>query len=1273
MKKLTNFIVDKRYYILGVVILLTIFCIFLSNDVKINNDMAKYLPNTSETRIGMDIMEDEFSSLDGTLNILLKDLNDEEKDKAYSYLTKLDNVDKVEFQEKDNLQFYEITTDIKSDSKQARELYNKVKDHFSDSLVDTSGSISSEYKDVLPFYIVVLAVLSALVILIIMCESYIEPFLFLTSILIAVALNNGTNIIFPSVSNITKSISSILQMALSMDYSIMLINRYRQEKENEKDKVKAMKEALYNAFKSISSSSVTTIVGLLALVFMSFTIGRDLGFVLAKGVLFSLLSIFTSLPALILMFDKLITKTAKKSPIVNLNKVGALSYKYRYLILIIFLLIFGGSFLAKGNLGYNFNAPIESEITKNFNVNNQMAIIYPNSKEKEMANYCLMLDGKIDDVLCYGNTINYPLTYDKLNSKLDDLGSDITIDDYLAKIIYYHYYNKDENNKITLAEIINFIKDTVYNNEKMSKDLDEEMKENIDRIQKFSSIDELNKLRTANEIANTLSLDESDVKKILIYYNSKKTNTNLGIDEFINFMNSNVINNKEYNSSIDSNMRNNLNKISKFVSKNTINTKLNKSDMANLFNLDLSTVDNLYTYYLTINEIDSKMSLNEFANFVLDDIVTNSEYNSLISEEDKENLLELKEFSDSELINKKMTAKELSEIFPINEQMMSNIIYLIKIEEESTLTLTIDEFIEYVTFLKNNTNYLNYIDVSSILEILQSEDFRNSVDLEKKYSTLELSTLLNVSKEDINSIYNLIEFTTNDKIYTPYELVNGMLNTEMIKGLLSEDLNKDLNKVNFIMTSTINNKTFTYQEMKENLGISLTLTKNVYSLYFSNGLKLTPYELVNFIINHQNDEMLNGKISKSTIEELKLLKTIMTSILNGTKYSKDGISNLLGIDKESISLVYSLYDDIKLNKNLNVSFKEFVSFVTNDVINNKKYNSNITEDKKNKLNVLTTVINNSLNSKKYNKEELFNTLKPLSSNLDKDLIDLVYIYYGSVNEYDSSWTMTIEEVVEYLNNEILNDKRFDNYTEERKDDIISSKNTINDARELLIGKNYSRVVINSDLEVESDETFDFIKETKNDLDKISDDIYLIGDSPMSYEMSKSFNGELDFITVLTMIFIFVIVAITFKSILIPIILVLIIQTAVFFTMSILSLSDSIYFISILIVQSILMGATIDYAILYTSYYLEERKKNKMKTSLINAYNDSIHTILTSASILIIVTLIVGKFSSEVAAKICLTISEGTFFSAVLILLLLPGLLAVVDKFIGKRNNFIKSK
>ena len=246
MQKITDFIVEKRLWIFIIFIILTILAVFSTKFTKINYDIMEYLPKSSDVRKGLDIMEDNFDDEMSSLDIMLKDLSDEDKTKSLEYLKNLKYVDEVEYENneyynKDNYTLYVLNLDYDSSSKEAKQVYTEVVEHFKDNLVDTSGSISSENKNVLPFYIVVIAVLSALVILIIMSESYIEPFLFLFAILIAVFLNKGTNFIFGSVSNITNSIAAILQMALSMDYSIMLMNRYRQEREGEEDKVKAMK------------------------------------------------------------------------------------------------------------------------------------------------------------------------------------------------------------------------------------------------------------------------------------------------------------------------------------------------------------------------------------------------------------------------------------------------------------------------------------------------------------------------------------------------------------------------------------------------------------------------------------------------------------------------------------------------------------------------------------------------------------------------------------------------------------------------------------------------------------------------------------------------------------------------------------------------------------------------------------------------------------------------------------------------------------------------
>ena len=265
-------------------------------------------------------------------------------------------------------------------------------------------------------------------------------------------------------------------------------------------------------------------------------------------------------------------------------------------------------------------------------------------------------------------------------------------------------------------------------------------------------------------------------------------------------------------------------------------------------------------------------------------------------------------------------------------------------------------------------------------------------------------------------------------------------------------------------------------------------------------------------------------------------------------------------------------------------------------------------------------------------------------------------------------------MIHYLNDDLLNDEKFSDFIdEEMKQTIRDAKESIDEAKNLLVTDQYSRAIINSKYGFEDEDTFEFVQKTINTVGK-NDGVYVIGDSPMALEISQTFDGEMNYITILTMIFIFVVVAFTFKDLLISLILVLIIQCAVFVTMAILSMTGTdVYFISLLIVQAILMGATIDYAIVYTSYYKESRITMGVQDSIINAYNKSIHTILSSSSILIIVTLIVSSFAEAIAAKICETISQGTFCSVILILFVLPGVLAAFDKIICRKNVYKENK
>ena len=311
---------------------------------------------------------------------------------------------------------------------------------------------------------------------------------------------------------------------------------------------------------------------------------------------------------------------------------------------------------------------------------------------------------------------------------------------------------------------------------------------------------------------------------------------------------------------------------------------------------------------------------------------------------------------------------------------------------------------------------------------------------------------------------------------------------------------------------------------------------------------------------------------------------------------------------------------------------------------------------------------------------MYRAILPLANNVDKNQLFLAYLYHGSLYDYDKNWTLTVEKFINFLSDKVLPDGRFaERIDNEMRKKIDDGHKTINEAKDLLVGPHHYRALIESNLPAEGDQTFALISDLRSELgprNKI--DYYMVGDSAMAYEMSQTFNDEMNFITILTMLSIFAVVVCTFKSFFVSMLLVLVIQCAVYIVMAYLSLTGSrIFFIALIIVQSILMGATIDYAILFTSYYVENRNHFKMniRDALISTYNRSINAILTSASILIIVTAIVGNLATAIAAAVCQAISLGTFCATLIILVLLPALLATLDKFVIKdsRNKGAKAE
>lgn len=318
MRKIARFIVSKRIPILVIGLVLTVACAVMAFFVNINYDLTAYLPKDFHTSKAIAIMNDEFGDVTD-ISVVFKGIDSDTANTIYGDLMKQDGVVSVQYTAddpsyvKDGYTRFAVVVGYNTYSEEAMSVINAIRSDYSDYELYISGAaVENETSDKTLSIAIAIAFAILLAILFIASSSWFDPVVYLITIGIAVIINMGTNIFLGSISSLTNSVAAILQLVLSMDYSIMLMNRFRRERQNGIDKETALIDALAGGARPILGSAATTIVGLLCLVFMNFTIGVDMGLVLAKGVVISLISVFTVLPGLIILFDKPLLKGMKK-------------------------------------------------------------------------------------------------------------------------------------------------------------------------------------------------------------------------------------------------------------------------------------------------------------------------------------------------------------------------------------------------------------------------------------------------------------------------------------------------------------------------------------------------------------------------------------------------------------------------------------------------------------------------------------------------------------------------------------------------------------------------------------------------------------------------------------------------------------------------------------------------------------------------------------------------------------------------------------------------
>ena len=446
-----GFLVRRRNVLLAVMTALAVVCAMMIPKLNIIMEITYFLPDDSPMKIGLDQMEEDFPGMKGQLSMLSVMLeNVEDRDAEQKVLNELTG-GLICMSVKENgpytLYQYILTQDCDYEARR-----QDIKDHYGGNVVVEIDLDKNMPADIVPM--IASGAILVFIILFIMCSSLVEVILFLLTTLIAVAINMGSNILLDGVSYMTNTMVAVLQMILSMDYSIIIMNRFRQEKLNYPgDNPKAMTVALRNASPSVLSSCVTTVSSLLMLMFMHLKIGMDLGLVLSKGVLLSMICNFTVLPALILMFDKAIVKTEKKIPEFPARDIARFEARNRVVLTILFVGIFIASFMLQKRTQVSFAAIWETEIAKQFPPQNPMVLMYETAEEDAVPGILdtLQRDPKVISCISYPGLIKQGHTVKELTEELAPMSPMITED--IVKAVFYSYTHPERDELMSLNEI----------------------------------------------------------------------------------------------------------------------------------------------------------------------------------------------------------------------------------------------------------------------------------------------------------------------------------------------------------------------------------------------------------------------------------------------------------------------------------------------------------------------------------------------------------------------------------------------------------------------------------------------------------------------------------------------------------------------------------------------------------------------------------------------------------------------------------------------------
>ena len=1109
-----------HYIFFACTIALTVICGILMTRVNVNADMTKYLPDDSQMKCGLDIVTNEFGAsaqmVGADVHIMFDSISPAEIEGMCALLAAYPDVDKVAYRYSADSAHtvFDLTVAKKVNQKA---LGKQISNRFGGNcVVETSQDGATP-----PMSVMVIAAVLIMLILFLMAQSWFEPVVILISTGVAIVLNMGTNALLPSVSITTNFIGSMLQAVLSLDYCIILLNRYRQEQNEHTDRVTAgiaVNKAIKASSSSILSSALTTVVGLLMLCFMRLKIGTDMGVVLAKGVVCSLVCTFTVMPSLMLLFRRVINKTQKRVFVPNTAGLARFVTSHKVSMAIGAVLLFFGSWYFSRQTTIFFSAEAESQIEQIFPAPNPIVLVYDTQDETALVPLVdsLVQDSNVQMVLSYPTLLSHPRTPEQTikhiqsliplmasqmpasattqaapflqPSAMNEMGS-------MVNMLYFMRANHGLETTMTFPDLARFLHTHCVNNSLMASFIDDDMRQQVELLQSMLLTEETpdTQHQTSN-IQHQTSPDTLHRTSYIVHHTSPDT----------------------------------LNRTSYIVHRTSPDT-LNRTSPDTLnrtsYIVNRTSPDTLNRTSYIVNRKSSDIPLISFIERL------NTTHTSALT-------IEMQKLTDTAAIRLPMSINEMA-FFIGSTPTQTRLVYGYAPGRKKLSPL------EYVHLLTDD------LFKRPGLQGLISPEQR--ILLSNRARLMDLANVnASLSPADLNQLLQAFGITgfTDDQLLALHTTPDTQHQTSNIQHRTSPDT---LNRTSYIVHRTSPD----------------TLNRTSYIVNrTSSDLQAELFTELAFGGKHYTPAQMASKLSR-------LMK------LSGVK----------------------------------------------------------------------------------------------SAPITAEQMSLLYVYYESVQHPCDSMRVGLDQLIAYVCDTLIADPRIAPMVPD------SIRTQVKDVQQQLASgmgqlrkENHSLCVILTSLPPESKQTTAFVNSLSAQADAaLAHDYYMLGESVMYVEMQAGFNHEMNVVTLFTILVIFLIVAITFRSVIVPTILVATVMTAVYVNVVVSGLvSGQMLYLAYLIVQAILMGATIDYGILFANYDRENRRTMTRRDAAAAAYKGSIRTILTSGLIMVIAPGVMAALIEDVMiSNIVSCLAVGAFMAIVLILTVVPAVLVALDRLVvyGKKNRF----